>query len=206
MPAGKGMTAPAQPRQLPTGWRPPGPSGPRTSSVDTLMKRRTVPALRAASSSTCVPYVLFMVNARLLPKLLSTCVCAAAGHHGVCQAWWTSCIVVACMAGLEARGVLHGCRSCSSSVPTKSVCGSAAAQAASTSPARHAPRCSPGQPGACAHLRRKVHDCVDLLSSQDEGEQVHALDVALDKLRGRGCRTRGGGGCDKCGVRMHASR
>ena len=41
------------------------------------MKRRIVPALRAASSSTCVPYVLFIVNASELPNELSTCVCAA---------------------------------------------------------------------------------------------------------------------------------
>jgi hypothetical protein len=43
-----------------------------------LMKRRMVPVMRAASSITWVPYVLFMVKARLLPKLLSTCVYAAA--------------------------------------------------------------------------------------------------------------------------------
>jgi hypothetical protein len=32
-----------------------GRAARRTSSVETLMKRRMVPALRAASSSTCVP-------------------------------------------------------------------------------------------------------------------------------------------------------
>ena len=46
-----------------------------TSSVLTLMKRRMPPYTRVASSSTCVPYVLFSVNAKLLPKELSTCVC-----------------------------------------------------------------------------------------------------------------------------------
>jgi hypothetical protein len=52
---------------------------PYTSSVLTLMKRLMVPVMRAASSITCVPYVLFMVNARLLPKLLSTCVYGSSG-------------------------------------------------------------------------------------------------------------------------------
>ena len=42
------------------------------SSVETATKRRTPPYTRQASRSTCVPYVLFMVKARLLPKELST--------------------------------------------------------------------------------------------------------------------------------------
>ena len=47
-----------------------------TSSVETAMKRRMPPYTRQASRSTCVPYVLFMVKAKLLPKELSTWVCA----------------------------------------------------------------------------------------------------------------------------------
>eukprot|EP00983_Pelagomonas_calceolata_P082480 1155943-Pelagomonas_calceolata.AAC.1 len=39
------------------------------------MKRLMVPAMRQASSRTCVPYVLFMVKASELPNELSTCVC-----------------------------------------------------------------------------------------------------------------------------------
>lgn len=50
---------------------------PYTSSVLTFIKRRIVPAIRLASSNTCVPYVLFKVNARLFPNELSTCVCRA---------------------------------------------------------------------------------------------------------------------------------
>ena len=53
------------------------------------MKRRTAPYTRQASSSTCVPYVLFIVNARLLPKLLSTCVCARMHGEGSPLCWWT---------------------------------------------------------------------------------------------------------------------
>lgn len=45
---------------------------PYTSSVLTLMKRLIRPVMRAASNNTWVPYVLFIVNAKLLPKLLST--------------------------------------------------------------------------------------------------------------------------------------
>lgn len=48
---------------------------PYTSSVLTLMTRLMLVDILHASRSTCVPYVLFMVNARLLPKELSTCVC-----------------------------------------------------------------------------------------------------------------------------------
>lgn len=46
-----------------------------TSSVETATKRRIPPYTWQASRSTCVPYVLFMVKARLLPKELSTWVC-----------------------------------------------------------------------------------------------------------------------------------
>jgi hypothetical protein len=42
--------------------------------VLTWMKRLMVPHSRADSSSVCVPYTLFCVKAKLLPKLLSTCV------------------------------------------------------------------------------------------------------------------------------------
>jgi hypothetical protein len=48
------------------------------------MKRRILPNSRQHSSSTCVPYVLFMVKASELPKELSTWVCgrrAAAGRE-----------------------------------------------------------------------------------------------------------------------------
>ena len=55
---------------------------PYTSSVDTFMKRRICPDIRHASSSTCVPYVLFIVNAKLLPNELSTCVCLRADPKG----------------------------------------------------------------------------------------------------------------------------
>jgi hypothetical protein len=43
--------------------------------VLTLTNRLILPYTRVASSRTCVPYVLFNVNARLFPKELSTCVC-----------------------------------------------------------------------------------------------------------------------------------
>ena len=36
-----------------------------------------VPNVFTVSSSTCVPRMLFSVNSNELPKLLSTCVCAA---------------------------------------------------------------------------------------------------------------------------------
>ena len=49
---------------------------PYTSSVLTLTTRLMRGDMRHASSSMCVPKVLFMVKARLLPKELSTCVCS----------------------------------------------------------------------------------------------------------------------------------
>lgn len=39
------------------------------------MNLESFPYMRAASSRTWVPYVLFMVKAREFPKELSTCVC-----------------------------------------------------------------------------------------------------------------------------------
>jgi hypothetical protein len=50
----------------------PSDDSPYTSSVDTLMNRRMRPCFLAASSSTCVPYVLFIVNAIEFPNELST--------------------------------------------------------------------------------------------------------------------------------------
>jgi hypothetical protein len=51
-------------------------TSPYTSSVETWMKR-LMPTFFALSSSTCVPYTLVCVKPYELPKLRSTCDCAA---------------------------------------------------------------------------------------------------------------------------------
>jgi hypothetical protein len=51
-------------------------TSPYTSSVEMCMNLFT-PCSRALSSSTCVPYTFVFVNSYELPKLRSTCDCAA---------------------------------------------------------------------------------------------------------------------------------
>jgi hypothetical protein len=54
----------------------PTATSPYTSSVEMCMNL-VMPCSRALSSSTCVPYTLVFVNSYELPKLRSTCDCAA---------------------------------------------------------------------------------------------------------------------------------
>jgi hypothetical protein len=54
----------------------PTGTSPYTSSVEMCMNLFT-PCSRALSSSTCVPYTFVLVNSYELPKLRSTCDCAA---------------------------------------------------------------------------------------------------------------------------------
>lgn len=101
---------------------------PYTSSVDTLMKRLMVPVMRAASSMTCVPKMLFMVKEKLLPKLLSTCVCADTQHVNsrpvVCQrqtpgqllllewVWLCAHVLQVQCVGLKSGCTSAGCLTC----------------------------------------------------------------------------------------------
>ena len=131
---------------------------PYTSSVETLMNRLMVPHMRDASSSTWVPYVLFMVKARLLPNELSTCVCQQQGTQAVGRA-----------SGSTRPGV-------------RSIC--TASWGFQPSPIQGWPG-TQHPASAATYLGCKVHDRVDLLSLKHEAHEVHGLDVALDKLRVR---------------------
>ena len=50
---------------------------PYTSSVETCKNLLMVPSVLHDSNKTCVPKMLFSVNAKEFPNELSTCVCAA---------------------------------------------------------------------------------------------------------------------------------
>ena len=122
-----------------------------------------------------MPKVLFIVKARLLPKLLSTCVC--------------SHVKPSCSnpredvqeAEAQADDVHNGGLCVANQSGTKHACCCRQCKAL----------CALGRDRALqhiskqvmlTHLRGKMHDCVNLFILQHVRYKVHALDVALDKL------------------------
>lgn len=117
-----------------------------------------------------MPKVLFMVNAKLLPNELSTCVCRGGGG--------------------ETFGRRRACGGAGQQAGLSSSQGSGKRGRAQRRGYQQAG--GPGPPGA--HLGGEVHDGVDLLGLQHKADEVHRLDVALDKLGGRDRRAGAGDG------------